>query len=125
MRFSFQSKRAAMPALPALAAEKRGSVYDTARQPRRFQFVPLWGIAVFFVYAMRRVDCISCGVKVETVSLGPGQKPRHDILRMVLGSLGQANELEGDCSGISDIMGKCLPLCSNGRFVGTCPSRHL
>jgi transposase len=24
--------------------------------PRRFQFVPLWNIAVFFVYAMRRVE---------------------------------------------------------------------
>jgi len=34
---------------------------------RRFQFVPLWGIAVFFVYAMRRVDCPRCGVKVEQV----------------------------------------------------------
>jgi transposase len=34
---------------------------------RRFEFVPLWGIAVFFVYAMRRVDCPECGVKVEKV----------------------------------------------------------
>ena len=33
--------------------------------PRRFEFVPLWGIGVFFVYAMRRVDCPQCGVKVE------------------------------------------------------------
>lgn len=35
--------------------------------PRRFEFVPLWGIAVVFVYAMRRVDCPACGVKVERV----------------------------------------------------------
>jgi len=35
--------------------------------PRRFEFVPLWQIAVFFVYAMRRVDCPRCGVKVEQV----------------------------------------------------------
>ena len=34
---------------------------------RRFEFVPLWGIAVTFVYAMRRVDCPACGVKVERV----------------------------------------------------------
>jgi transposase len=27
----------------------------------------LWGIAVFFVYTMRRVDCPTCGVKVERV----------------------------------------------------------
>ena len=34
---------------------------------RRFEFVPLWQIAVYFVYAMRRVDCPTCGVKVERV----------------------------------------------------------
>jgi transposase len=34
---------------------------------RRFEYVPLWGIAVTFVYAMRRVDCPACGVKVERV----------------------------------------------------------
>jgi transposase len=34
---------------------------------RRFEFVPLWGIAVFFLYAMSRVDCPECGVKVERV----------------------------------------------------------
>lgn len=40
--------------------------YD--RQPvRRFEFVPLWQISVFFIYAMRRVDCPRCGVKVEQV----------------------------------------------------------
>jgi len=35
--------------------------------PRRFEFVPLWGITIFFVYAMRRVDCPQCGKKVEKV----------------------------------------------------------
>jgi transposase len=34
---------------------------------RRFEFVPLWGIAIYFVYAMRRVECPQCGVKVEKV----------------------------------------------------------
>ena len=34
---------------------------------RRFKFVPLWGIAIFFVYAMRRVECPQCGVKTEKV----------------------------------------------------------
>ncbi len=41
--------------------------YDTMPTPRRFEFVPLWGIAVVFVYSMRRVDCRTCGVKVERV----------------------------------------------------------
>ncbi len=35
--------------------------------PRRFKFIPLWGIAIYFVYAMRRVECPDCGVKVEKV----------------------------------------------------------
>lgn len=30
--------------------------------PRRFEYVPLWLIAVVFVYAMRRVDCPDCGI---------------------------------------------------------------
>ena len=40
--------------------------YDRLPQ-RRFEFVPLWQIAVYFVYAMRRVQCPACGVKVEQV----------------------------------------------------------
>ncbi len=54
---------------------KRCGTYDTAREPRRFQFIPLWGIAVFFLYAMRRVSCPSCGVKVESVPWAQGKSP--------------------------------------------------
>jgi transposase len=42
---------------------------------RRFEFVPLWGIAVYFVYAMRRVNCPTCGVKVERVPWADGKSP--------------------------------------------------
>jgi transposase len=46
--------------------------YD--RQPaRRFEFVPLWQISVFFVYALRRVSCPECGVKVEQVPWSDGK----------------------------------------------------
>jgi len=40
---------------------------------RRFEFVPLWAIPVFFLYAMRRVDCPRCGVTVEEVPWGDGK----------------------------------------------------
>jgi transposase len=40
---------------------------------RRYQYVPLWGLAVFFVYAPRRVDCPRCGVKVEQVPWARGK----------------------------------------------------
>ncbi len=53
---------------------KRGATYDT-RSPRRFEFVPLWGILVFFVYPIRRVDCRRCGVKVERVPWAEGKSP--------------------------------------------------
>ena len=52
------------------AKKRRG--YDTLA-PRRFAFVPLWGIAVFLVYAMRRVDCPNCGVVVESVPWADGK----------------------------------------------------
>jgi transposase len=51
---------------------KKGPTYDR-RPVRRFQFVPLWNIAVFFVYAMRRVDCPRCGVTVEQVPWADGK----------------------------------------------------
>jgi transposase len=47
--------------------------YDRQREPRRFQFVPLWGIAVVFLYAMRRADCPRCGVTVERVPWAEGK----------------------------------------------------
>ena len=49
-----------------------GPGYDTL-PVRRFEFVPLWGIAVFFLYAMRRVDCHVCGIKVEQVPWAEGK----------------------------------------------------
>jgi transposase len=49
-----------------------GPGYDRLPE-RRFEFVPLWGIAVYFVYAMRRVDCRSCGVTVERVPWARGK----------------------------------------------------
>ena len=36
-----------------------GPGYDTL-DVRLFEFVPLWGIPVFFVYRMRRVECRQC-----------------------------------------------------------------
>jgi transposase len=47
--------------------------YD--RQPeRRFQFVPLWSMAVWLVYAPRRVNCPRCGVKVERLPWARGKE---------------------------------------------------
>ena len=46
--------------------------YD--RLPERtWEFVPLWQIAVLFVYAARRVNCPECGVVVERLPWGDGK----------------------------------------------------
>lgn len=42
---------------------------------RRFEFVPLWGMKVFFVYTPRRLDCPQCGVKVEQMPWAVGKCP--------------------------------------------------
>jgi len=51
---------------------KRGSGYDTL-SVRRFEFIPVWGFAVILLYAMRRVGCRGCGVKVEQVPWAIGK----------------------------------------------------
>ncbi len=51
----------------------RCSGYDTQPTVRRFDFVPLWMIPVVLLYAMRRVNCSTCGVKVERVPWAEGK----------------------------------------------------
>jgi transposase len=53
--------------------ERRRPGYDHL-DVRRFEFVPLWGIVVFFVYAMRRVQCPTCGIVVERVPWAVGKR---------------------------------------------------
>lgn len=53
---------------------------------RFFAFVPLWGLAVFLVYAMRRVDCPRCGVTVEAVPWAEGKMQTTHALVWFLAS---------------------------------------
>lgn len=52
---------------------RRAPGHDRQPQPRRFDYVPLWGMAVCFVYRMRRVNCPACGVKTERVPWADGK----------------------------------------------------
>jgi transposase len=63
---------------------RRGPTYDTARDSRRFEFVPLWGFVVFLVYAMRRIDCPVCGVRTESVPWATGKNQCCDAYRLFL-----------------------------------------
>lgn len=72
--------------LEVTVRERRGSLaicsgckkgtrgYDRLEE-RRFQFVPLWGITVFLLYALRRVECVDCGIVVEEVPWALGKRP--------------------------------------------------
>ena len=51
---------------------RRGPAYDRLPE-RRFEYVPLWGIALFFVYARRRVYCRRCGVRGERLPWANGK----------------------------------------------------
>jgi transposase len=51
---------------------RRGPGYDTL-PARRFAFVPALGLAVFLLYARRRVDCPRCGVTAELLPWAEGK----------------------------------------------------
>jgi transposase len=63
---------------------RRGPTYDTARDSRRFEFVPLWGFVVYLLYAMRRIDCPVCGVRTERVPWATGKNQCCDAYRLFL-----------------------------------------
>ena len=67
----------------------RGGTYDRLGA-RRFDFVPLWGIPFVLIYAMRRVNCGSCGVKVERVPWAAGKSPITRSLALYLADWAKA-----------------------------------
>ena len=48
--------------------------YDQLAE-RRFQFVPLWGMPTWFIYAPRRLECDRCGIHVEYLPWALGKRP--------------------------------------------------
>ena len=59
----------------------RGRVHDRLDE-REFEYVPFWGFLVFFVYRRRRVNCPSCGVKVERVPWCDGKQQMTEKRQM-------------------------------------------
>jgi len=76
---------------------RRRPGYDRLPE-RRFEHVPLWGIAVYFVYAMRRVECPTCGLIVEQVPWCDGKNQLTTTYRWFLA--GWAKRLS--CKGVAD-----------------------
>lgn len=58
--------------------------YDRSAEARCWQFISLWAIQVYFVYAPRRVECRRCGVVVERLPWASGKLRVCDALRIFL-----------------------------------------
>ena len=67
-----------------------GPIHDRSKEARWFAFVPLWGIAVFFVYRMRRVKCARCKeVVIEQLPWADGKHQMTNSLRWFLAEWGK------------------------------------
>jgi transposase len=64
---------------------RRGACYDHL-PARRFEFIPIWGFAVFFLYARRRVDCKRCGVVAELLPWAQGKHTLTNAYMQFLGN---------------------------------------
>jgi len=58
--------------------------YDRMSPPREFEFIPIWNIPVSLSYTMRRVNCPTCGVKVEAIPWAQGKHASCDVFRHFL-----------------------------------------
>jgi transposase len=78
---SFDAERIVVDVRPRTNSKARcgdcqqpAPTYDTASEPREFEFIPTWGFAVFLRYRMRRVSYETCGVTVEEVPWAKGKQ---------------------------------------------------
>lgn len=59
--------------------------YDTLPE-RLFDYLPVWGVLVYFAYARRRVQCPDCGVRAEKIPWASGNSQITDTLAWHLAS---------------------------------------
>jgi transposase len=93
--------------------------YDTNLEPRRFEFIPVWGIPVFFLYFMRRVDCKMCGVRTEQVPWGEGKKQLTKVYMQYLANWAQVLPWQEVARRFSHELGEGFPLSRVRRRMGS------
>jgi len=79
--FEVQARRNLKPVCSGCGRKRPG--YDR-HDVRRFEYVPLWAIPVFLVYALRRVNCPECDVVVERVPWASGKNQQTHSDRLFL-----------------------------------------
>lgn len=67
---------------------RKRPAYDHLEE-RRYEFVPLWAIPVYFVYTPRRCECRRCGVKVELLPWSEGKSSMTTTFMWFLASWAQ------------------------------------
>lgn len=67
---------------------------------RRFEFIPFWGLLVFFLYRMRRVRCQRRGVTLEEV---PRAKGKHRLSRACMRFLAHWARCRGPQDGAARV----------------------
>ena len=81
IEFDVQPRKNSKPICSGCCKKRPGHDHQVAR---RFEFVPLWAIPVFLVYAMRRGNCPQCGTIVERVPWASGENQQTNSYRMFL-----------------------------------------
>ena len=72
LHIQIRARRNSRPICSGCGTRRVG--YDVLPK-RNFEFIPLWGIFVYFTYAMRRVNCPDCGIVIEQVPWSDGKSP--------------------------------------------------
>ena len=85
--------------------------------------VPLWQIAVFFVYAMRRVQCPTCGVKVEQVPWCDGKNQLTTTYRWFLAGWARRLSWKGVAVAFARDVAERVLLGKTRGFLGLGASR--
>ena len=96
---------------------RRAPGYDT-QAVRRFDFVPLWHIPVVFLYAMRRVSCPRCGVRVEALPWATGKHRLTDAYAWFLAGWAKRLSWQGGRRGVPHVLGHRLSGRAHGRRLG-------
>jgi len=61
-----------------------GYDHGTAKEERRWQFIGIWNIAIFFLYRPRRVECPRCGIVAEQLPWARGKLRLCEAFRVFL-----------------------------------------
>ena len=103
---------------------RTASGYDHMSEARHFEFVPLWGMKVYFRYRMRRVNCRRLRGEGRRGALGQGQESSELANAMVSGPVGEALELGRDGKGFSHELAQRLRVGRGDGALGAQTARY-